>query len=116
MFALFKFETEAYAAECVVPVMSSSVADVMVAKDSIPAGTVTAKATGATVKSAGMALKTKLAIVAIAGVLGIGAVAGAVILNKMAENTDAAVEETGEEISRTTCWICHLPYKLFNAN
>lgn len=93
MVALFGFETKAYAAECVVPEMSASVAGAVATKGTISTGTATVKATGTTVKSAGMALKTKIAIGAVVGALGIGAVAG-MTLNKKPKEQEIFVEDT----------------------
>ena len=93
MVALFGFETKAYAAECVVPAMSASVDGVVATKGTISTGTATVKATGTTVKSAGMALKTKIAIGAVVGALGIGAVAvGTLNKNKQQEVPESAQE------------------------
>ena len=103
MVALFGFETKAYAAECVVPAMSASVAGVVATKGTISTGTATVKATGTTVKSASMALKTKIAIGAVVGALGIGAVAGSIMskkteeVNVASEEVQEAVEEVNEE-------------------
>ena len=96
MVALFGFETEAYAAELVVPAMSASVAGTVATKGAISTGTATVKATGAAAKSAGMALKTKIAIGALVGALGIGAIVGT-MFNRKNEESKANVEEIADE-------------------
>ena len=100
MVALFGFETEAYAAELVVPAMSASVAGAVATKGSVSAGVTASKATSATTakvtetaaKSAGMAIKTKIAIGAVVGALGIGTVVGT-ILSKRKEPASIENEE-----------------------
>lgn len=100
MVALFGFETEAYAAELVVPAMSASVAGAVAIKGSVSAGVTASKATSATTakvtetaaKSACMAIKTKIAIGAVVGALGIGTVAGT-ILSKRKEPASIENEE-----------------------
>lgn len=114
MVALFGFETKAYAAECVVPAMSASVAGVVATKGTISTVTATVKATGTTVKSAGMALKTKIAIGAVVGALGIGAVAGTMLTKKTEEplsNVEEIVDETNSiEDAQQVAEVDEIPY------
>ena len=104
MFALFGYETKAYAAELAVPGVGASLAGAAISNVGAGAsGSATANATGTVAakvgtgttktgvgvttkagtaaKTTGMALKTKLAIGATAGVVGIGAVTGIVNQN-----------------------------------